>query len=253
MIRMNPDLARGYSSKSQQARVVSEDWVGRALLCPRCGASFIRAPTGARVHDFTCSGCGDEFELKAKDGIYKRVLPAGAYDAMIERLMSGARPHLILCAYNYADWSVLRVDVVPSFALTPRVVEKRKPLSSTARRAGWTGCNIRLDLIPSSVVVPLVVDGAAVGTDSVQIQWHRIEWIRQASEMTDRTWSLEIIRCMEELESPFTLKDLYRHEPELSALFPDNKNVRAKIRQQVQFLCDLGKLARVGRATYAVV
>jgi len=37
---------------------------------------------------------------------------------------------------------------IPDFSFTLSAVERRKPLPSTARRAGWVGCNILLDRIP---------------------------------------------------------------------------------------------------------
>ncbi|MCB9805227.1 hypothetical protein H6769_06535 [Candidatus Peribacteria bacterium] len=39
------------------------------------------------------------------------------------------------------------------------MIEKRKPLSSTARRAGWTGCNILLNLIPESGKIYYIQNG----------------------------------------------------------------------------------------------
>jgi type II restriction enzyme len=54
-------------------------------------------------------------------------------------------------------------------------------------------------------------------------------------------------RCSQEVtrtlnKTPFTNDDAYALEKHLSALHPDNKNVRPKIRQQLQVLRDLGLL-----------
>ena len=38
--------------------------------------------------------------------------------------------------------------MVPKYFFSPEIIEKRKPLSDTARRAGWVGCNIVLKQIP---------------------------------------------------------------------------------------------------------
>lgn len=48
----------------------------------------------------------------------------------------------------------------------------------------------------------------------------------------------------------FTLDEVYAHEAALSALYPGNRNVRPKIRQQLQVLRDRGWLAFNGRGTY---
>jgi len=46
-----------------------------------------------------------------------------------------------------ADFEVSNFLVVPKYFFVPGVIEKRKPLSATARRAGWIGCNIVLKSI----------------------------------------------------------------------------------------------------------
>ena len=39
--------------------------------------------------------------------------------------------------------------MVPKHFFVPDIIEKRKPLAETARRAGWIGCNIVLKNIPN--------------------------------------------------------------------------------------------------------
>ncbi|MGD0208006.1 MAG: DpnI domain-containing protein [Verrucomicrobiota bacterium] len=46
--------------------------------------------------------------------------------------------------------------LVPSFAFPPSAIIKRKPLSSTARRAGWIGCNIALNRVPAEARIAVV-------------------------------------------------------------------------------------------------
>ncbi|WP_426046157.1 hypothetical protein [Brevundimonas sp. TWP3-1-2b1] len=48
----------------------------------------------------------------------------------------------------------------------------------------------------------------------------------------------------------FTLAEVYGFEARLAAIYPDNNNVRPKIRQQLQVLRDMGWLAFNGRGTY---
>jgi type II restriction enzyme len=47
------------------------------------------------------------------------------------------------------------------------MIEKRKPLSSTARRAGWIGCNILLDTIPTSGKIFYIKDGEKQSKDKI--------------------------------------------------------------------------------------
>ena len=48
----------------------------------------------------------------------------------------------------------------------------------------------------------------------------------------------------------FSLEDVYKYEPELVALFPDNMHVRDKIRQQLQFIRDDGEITFFGNGVY---
>lgn len=51
-------------------------------------------------------------------------------------------------------------------------------------------------------------------------------------------------------KSAFTLSDVYAHSGKLAKLHPNNAHVRPKIRQQLQFLRDLGLLTFLGSGEY---
>lgn len=246
--------ASEYSSASQQARVVTESWVGDNVHCPSCAAPLQHATPGAKVLDFECSGCGAGFELKAKNGRLGSKVSAGAYQAMIDRLTSGEAPHLILCEYTRQDWTVQSVRVIPSYAFTPAAIEKRPPLAATARRAGWVGCNILLGRIPASAHVLVVEGGAFRSQDDIASDWAELSFLGDTRGLERRSWLVEIVRLIEELDSPqFTLADIYAKEPELALMFPENQHVKAKIRQQLQILRDKGYLLFLAPGHYSVV
>jgi type II restriction enzyme len=46
------------------------------------------------------------------------------------------------------------------------------------------------------------------------------------------------------------LNEVYRFEPDLHEMYPNNQNIRAKIRQQIQFLRDLGLIEFLTNAKY---
>ena len=50
----------------------------------------------------------------------------------------------------------------------------------------------------------------------------------------------------------FTLKELYEYIPRMKWLHPDNKNIKAKIRQQLQKLRDLGEIKFLGNGQYEI-
>ncbi len=56
-------------------------------------------------------------------------------------------------------------------------------------------------------------------------------------------WILDIMNCVESLnKKKFNLKDIYNFEEDLKIIHPENKNIKPKIRQQLQFLRDKGYL-----------
>ncbi|HUR24513.1 MAG TPA: hypothetical protein VM327_00675 [Candidatus Thermoplasmatota archaeon] len=55
-------------------------------------------------------------------------------------------------------------------------------------------------------------------------------------------WAQDVARVVARLPSRFELADAYRFAPELGRLHPENHNVQAKIRQQLQVLRDEGRL-----------
>ena len=48
----------------------------------------------------------------------------------------------------------------------------------------------------------------------------------------------------------FDISEVYEHELALVKMFPNNRNIQAKIRQQLQRLRDAGLLMFVGRGRY---
>ena len=66
-----------------------------------------------------------------------------------------------------------------------------------------------------------------------------------------RGWLIEVMKCVERIgREDFTLDDVYAHEGRLRGLYPNNHNVRPKIRQQLQVLRDQRFLEFVGRGRY---
>jgi len=64
-------------------------------------------------------------------------------------------------------------------------------------------------------------------------------------------WLLDVMLCVDNIgKRKFTLNDIYAFENELSRLHPQNKHIKDKIRQQLQFLRDKGYLDFVSRGYY---
>jgi len=68
-LTFNKNLADSYTSFSQIARVLTENWVKENSYCPNCGRDNISEyPNNQPVADFFCAVCLEDFELKAKHG-----------------------------------------------------------------------------------------------------------------------------------------------------------------------------------------
>lgn len=137
--------------------------------------------------------------------------------------------------------------------LTPNVLVKRKPLSTTARRAGWVGCNIRLDQIAMDARILVVGDGQPCEPRLVRSAFRRFDGLKEIAPSA-RGWTtltLHVIRSLHVHE--FSLDVLYAMEDSFKAAYPENNNVRAKIRQQLQVLRDLGFLQFFGKGKYRLL
>ena len=240
-----------YESPSQSARAWTERWVREWAYCPNCGSSKINPfPNNSPVADFYCASCADEYELKSQKARFGNKVLDGAFRTKCERLLASNNPNLFLLNYDLNKLSVTNFLVVPKHFFVRDIIEERKPLAETARRAGWIGSNILLNEIPASGKIFIVRDGQPESKDTVLAKWQHTLFLREEG-FEARGWLIEVMKCVEALgKREFTLDDVYAFETRLNLLYPDNRNVRPKIRQQLQFLRDQGYLDFVSRGYY---
>jgi len=172
---------------------------------------------------------------------------------MIQRARNNRSPHFAFIGYNRTAWCVEKLVLVPGHFITPGTIERCKPLSRKARRAGWIGCNILFYTIPPDGQVLAVGQSAAVPPEAVRRKWARFSWLSEmpASETDVRGWTLDVLRCVRTFgRREFTSTEIYRFEQELGAAHPQNRNIRPKIRQQLQLLRDRGIVRFLGRGRY---
>jgi type II restriction enzyme len=246
-------LAARYTSQTQIARVLSESWYSRNGYCLSCENDQL-SPTAAnsKASDFTCADCSERYELKAFKTEPAKRLVNGAFDALISRIRNGSVPTLVLMKRD-EGWKIQSLSAVHHLFLTPDVVERREPLSPSARRAGWTGCNIRLDLIGADGRIPIIESGVAVDRKKARERFRQFQPLRDVPPSL-RGWATLTLKTIRGLGRPeFSLGDVYARESEFTARYPDNRNVRAKIRQQLQVLRDLGLLEFRGLGQYRLL
>lgn len=239
-----------FTSPSQRARVLTEHWVGRSAFCPNCGSDIARFPNNQPVADFFCSQCPEQYELKSQKKEFGKKAVDGAFEAMCARLASDKNPNLMLLNYDLERLRVTNFFVVPKQFFVRDIIECRKPLAITARRAGWTGCNILLERIPDVGKIFYIRDGAVMPRKSILTQWQRTLFLRSARSDA-RGWLIEVMKRLDRFgQRPFGIEDVYSFAGELSRLYPNNRNVKPKIRQQLQFLRDRGYLEFTSRGRY---
>ena len=159
-------------------------------------------------------------------------------------------PSLMLLRYNAETRLVRDLSVIPKQFFVTDLIERRKPLAASARRAGWVGCNILIDKVPKAGRIDLVTNRIAVPKDTVIDRWAKTQFLRGKSLAT-KGWVLDVLNCVEKIgAAEFTLAEVYAFENYLGEMHPENNNVRPKIRQQLQVLRDAGVLEFLGRGRY---
>jgi type II restriction enzyme len=137
--------------------------------------------------------------------------------------------------------------------LTEQAIVPRKPLSVNARRAGWVGCNIDLTKIAPNTRVHVVEQGTAHSRQSVADRYADLKPL-QSIRVKQRGWVLAVLNGIQSLgQREFTTQDAYQMESKMVDIFPDNKNVRPKIRQQLQVLRDLGMVNHLERGRWILL
>ncbi|MGA3283539.1 MAG: DpnI domain-containing protein [Verrucomicrobiota bacterium] len=242
------ELAERYRSGSQRARVVTESWGESNLYCPNCSSpKLARLRNNTKASDYSCPACGFWYQLKGQQSRIGSSIMDGAFEAMMEAIRQDEMPSLYFMQYELATWSVRNLLLVPHFAFPPSAIIKRKPLSPTARRAGWIGCNFNLSRIPIEARIPVVTESRISPATEVREKFKRVKPLGEI-KAKERGWTLDVLNAIRRLgKTEFTTADAYAFERELEKLHPDNRHIKDKIRQQLQVLRDRNLLLHVGR------
>jgi type II restriction enzyme len=235
-------------SASQIARVSTERWAVDNFYCAACGTGLTAYPPGTKVYDFS-SECRENFQLKSASHLFSGSILGGEYGTTMRSIMADRFPSLILLHYNRSRWAVEDVSLIHRACITTSCIAARTPLSLTARRAGWQGYTIRLGQIPKQGMIEVVSRGQVREKAAVIAQWRQTDSLLRSRPQT-RGWLADVLRCVERCFRTFTLTDVYAFEAELVAKHPENHNIKAKIRQQLQVLRDLGFIEFLGSGEY---
>lgn len=252
-LRLPVEVSKDYSSRSQQVRVMTEYWVNKSIFCPNCGSTLDSFENNKPVADYYCIKCSEEYELKSKSGNLGKKIMDGAYSTMLGRLNANNNPNFFFLAYDKATFQVKNFLTIPKYFFVEDIIEKRKPLASTARRAGWVGCNIIVKGIPEFGKIFYVQNGIAKSKNEVLEKWGRTDVVKSTQDIEAKGWLLDTLVCVERIKKEeFSLEEMYKFESYLKAKHPSNNNIQAKIRQQLQFLRDKKIIDFVGRGRYRI-
>jgi len=253
-LELRPELAEAYKSRSQQARILTESWAGENLYCPACPSDeLLPVPRGEKVKDFACPDCGEAYQLKSKGHTFGNQVANSAYDDKIDAIRRRTNPSYLFLQYDPEAMKVVNLFGIPRHFMFESAIQRRKPLSERARRYGWVGSVILLRRLPEDARIYLVAHGREVPRRSVRDLWKRFSFMLEWP-VRSRGWAADVLACVRQLgKEEFRLDDVYEFEDHLRGLHPENRNIRPKIRQQLQVLRDCGVIEFLGRGAYRVM
>jgi len=245
------DAAAGYKSPSRRAGLITEAWATQTLYCANCSSPRLeRLRTNTPAKDFVCPKCESAYQLKSQGHPFGRKVLDAEYKTMVGAIREDTTLNLLVLHYSKDAWQVVNLVLVPRFALSVSAIEKRKPLRSSAERANWVGCYIVLERIPLEARIPIVREGMVRSKLEVREAYRRLRPLERL-RVESRGWTLDVLAGIRSLNKrEFSLGEAYSLESHLSALHPANRNVRPKIRQQLQELRDMGLVDFLGAGRY---
>ena len=231
------------------ARVKTEKWALNNFYCASCGSGLATYPTNTPLYDFHSPECQERFQLKASKRRFGKSVLDSEYHTALDGIMRDEYPSLILLRYDPIRWTVADLELVHRACITTSSLIRHKPLSAAAQRRGWVGCSISLASVPALGRIVVAQNGSVRPKAVILEQWKQSSKLLE-TEPQARGWVADVLRCVERSYWTFTNDNVYSFEAELASKHPNNRNVRPKIRQQLQVLCRLGLIERLSPGTY---
>ena len=108
-----------------------------------------------------------------------------------------------------------------------------------------------MDGIPQLGRITLYDAGGFRPRAEVRETWQRTTFLREEGHVEAQGWLIHVMRGIDGLGMrTFSLADLYRLEGWFREVYPQNRHIRPKIRQQLQRLRDIGYLEFIDRGLY---
>lgn len=248
-LKLPTHLAKSYKSNSQIARITTEAWVVENISCPNCGGALDEYPANEKSKDVCCSICSTDFQIKSSKNRFSKKITGAEYKTTLNSVLNGNNPSLMLLFYNEKSMTVIDFQIIHHSFIIEKNIIPRKPLSSTAKRAGWQGCLIDIDEVPKIATVFIVKDGIVKNPENLNEKWITSNQAKGLSA-DSRGWLSDVLSVVDKQPDNFSLNDIYKHEHYFEALHPNNNNIQAKIRQQLQIIRDMRMIEFVNRGEY---
>jgi len=158
-------LAKAYKNKSQIARATTEPWVAANVACPECGGTLSEYRGSMKGKDVYCESCGADFQIKSSSKPFKKSIVGAEYSTTLNSVKADNSPSFMLLHYNMSNMMVVDFQIIHRSAINEDNVIPRKPLSKTARRAGWQGCFINIDNVSQSAKTDVVKGGVIINSN----------------------------------------------------------------------------------------
>lgn len=245
-------MADGYHSNSQKMRIITEQWVDENIFCPNCGKLITNYENNRPVADFYCSHCNEDYELKSKYGkSLGKTIADGVYHKMIERITSSTSPNFFFLNYDKSNYEVINFLAVPSYFFVPNMIIARS--KGIPNRPNYIMCNIDISSIPHSGKIFYVKNKQIQSKDKVMEEWSKMDFLQSSTNIEAKGWLFDIMTCIDKTKKQnFLLADIYNFERYLKDRHPNNNNIQAKIRQQLQILRDKEYLRFEGKGMYSL-
>ena len=147
-------------TEKQKLGETGEKLVIKNCACPKCKKekTLRRLPQNFKCADIICDFCGYVAQVKTKSKININKLPnsilGAAWGVQKERLDAGIYIPLFIVLYKSKN--EFRIYYLSADLQVPELFVPRKPLSETAKRAGWQGFIYDLTRLKGNPIVRLV-------------------------------------------------------------------------------------------------
>jgi type II restriction enzyme len=140
-----------WKSESKIVGEACEYYIKNNINCVRCNnINYEKCKTNEQSIDLICKSCDQNIQIKAKSTTQTQVnnikntnsfkTIGGEYSTTLKNVDKRIDYFIIL--YEKQSYRIINILYIKNENINSDCILPRKPLSITAKRAGWQGCNI---------------------------------------------------------------------------------------------------------------